>query len=62
MDAFGKPIKNRNKFNIQTPFSLYLNITAKKIHFAKPLAFPLHFVLWRIQNHHFNLTSKIMNV
>ena len=34
----------------------------KKLHAAKPLAFSLHFLLQREQNHHFNLTSKIMKM
>ena len=34
----------------------------RKIHAAKPLAFSLHFLFRRDQNHHFNLTSKIMEM
>ena len=36
--------------------------TAKKIHAAKPLAFSLHFLFRRDQNHYSNLTSKIMKM
>ena len=45
-----------------TVFSLYFNIRAKKIHAAKPLAFSLHFLFRRDQNHYSNLTSKIMKM
>ena len=41
-------------------FSLYFKIRAKKLHAAKPLAFLLHFLFRRDQNHYSNLTSKIM--
>ena len=34
----------------------------QKIHAAKPLAFSLHFLFRRDQNHHSNLTSKIMKM
>ena len=37
-------------------------IRAKKIHAAKPLAFSLHFLFRRDQNHYSNLTSKIMKM
>ena len=43
-------------------FSLYFTIRAKKIHAAKPLAFSLHFLFRRDQNHYSNLTSKIMKM
>ena len=43
-------------------FSLYFKIRAKKIHAAKPLAFSLHFLFQRDQNHDSNLTSKIMKM
>ena len=50
-------------FCSNTVFSLYFKIRAKKkIHAAKPLAFSLHFLFWRDQNHHSNLTSKIMKM
>ena len=39
-------------------FSLYFKIRADKFHAAKALAFSLHFLFRRDQNHHSNLTSK----
>ena len=42
--------------------SLYFKNRAKKIHAAKPLALSLHFLFRRDQNHHSNLTSKIMKM
>ena len=55
------PPRNRN-FCSNTVFSLYFKIRAKKIHAAKPLAFSLHFLFRRDQNHYSNLTSKIMKM
>ena len=52
----------RNRIFVQTPFSLYFKIRAKKIHAAKPLAFSLHFLFRRDQNHYSNLNSKIMKM
>ena len=53
----------RKRFFVQTPFfSLYFKIRAKKYHAAKPLAFSLHFLFRRDQNHYSNLTSKIMKM
>ena len=49
-------------FCSNTVFSLYFKFRAKKIHAAKPLAFSLHFLFRRDQNHHSNLTSKIMKM
>ena len=43
-------------------FSLYFKSRAKKFHAAKPLAFSLHFLFQRDQNHNYNLTSKIMKM
>ena len=43
-------------------FSLSFKIRAKKFHAAKPLAFSLHFLFRRDQNHYSNLTSKIMKM
>ena len=42
----------------------FLNLLekSKKIHAAKPLAFSLHFLFRRDQNHYSNLTSKIMKI
>ena len=42
-----------------TILALYIKIRAKKIHVAKPLAFSLHFLFRRDQNHYSNLNSKI---
>ena len=50
------------KFCSNTVFSLYFKIRAKKFHTAKPLAFLLHFLFRRDQNHYSNLTSKIMKM
>ena len=49
-------------FCSNTVFSLYFKFRAKKFHAAKPLAFSLHFLFRRDQNHHSNLTSKIMKM
>ena len=49
-------------FCSDTVFSLYFNFRAKKFHDAKPLAFSLHFLFRRDQNHYSNLTSKIMKM
>ena len=45
-----------------TVFSLYFKIRTKKFHAAKRLAFSLHFLFPRDQNHYSNLTSKIMKM
>ena len=53
----------RNRIFVQTPFShSTLKLERKKIHAAKPLAFSLHFLFRRDQNHYSNLTSKIMKL
>ena len=49
-------------FCSNTVFSLYFKIRAKKIYAAKSLAFSLHFMFRRDQNHYSNLTSKIMKM
>ena len=41
-----------------TIFSINFRIRAKNSHAAKPLAFSLHFLFWRDDYHHSNLTSK----
>ena len=46
-----KPLEKPN-FCSNTVFSLYFKIRAKKIHAAKPLAFSLHFLFRRDQNHY----------
>ena len=43
-------------------FLLYLKIRVKKVHDALPLAFSLHFLFRREQNHYSILTSKIMKM
>ena len=52
--------KTTSDFCSNTVFSLYFKMRAKKFHAAKPLAFSLHFLFQRDQNHNSNLTSKIM--
>ena len=56
-----KPLP-RNRIFVRTPYSHYFKIRAKRIHAAKPLAFSLHFLFRRDQNHYSNLTSKIMKM
>ena len=57
-----KTTSEKTNFCSNTVFSLYFKIRVKKIHAAKPLAFSLHFLFRRDQNHHSNLTSKIMKM
>ena len=57
-----KTTTQKPNFCSNTVFALYFKIRAKKIHAAKPLAFWLHFLFRRDQNHHSNLTSKIMKM
>ena len=57
-----KTTTDKANFCSNTVFSLYFKIRAKKFHAAKPLAFSLHFLFRRDQNHYSNLTSKIMNM
>ena len=45
-----------------TVFSLYFKNRAKKFYAAKLLAFSLHILFRRDQNHYSNLTSKIMKM
>ena len=52
----------KHRFCSNTVLSLYFKFGAKKFHAAKPLAFSLHFLFRRDQNHYFNLTSKIMRM
>ena len=50
-------------FFVQTPLShSTLKIEQKNFHVGKPLAFSLHFLFRRDQNHYSNLTSKIMKM
>ena len=57
-----KTLSEKANFCSNTIFSLYFKITAKKFHAAKPLAFSLHFLIRRDQNHYSNLASKIMKI
>ena len=57
-----KTTTEKSNFCSNTIFSLYFKIRTKKMHAAKPLAFSLHFLFRRDQNHHSNLTSKIMKM
>ena len=53
---------DKANFCSNTILSLYFKIRAKKFHAAKPLAFSLHFLFRRDQNHYSNLTSKMMKM
>ena len=57
-----KTTSEKTNFCLSAVFSLYFKDRAKKIHAAKTLAFSLHFLFRRDQNHHSNLTSKIMEM
>ena len=57
-----KTTSGKANFCSNTFFSLYFKIGAKAYHAAKPLAFSLHFLFRRDQNHYSNLTSKIMKM
>ena len=57
-----KTTTEKPNFCSNTVFSLYFKIRAKKIHAAKSLAFSLHFLFRRDQNHYSNLASKIMKM
>ena len=57
-----KTTNEKPNFCSNTIFVLYYKIRAKKGHAAKPLAFSLHFLFRRDQNHYSNLTSKIMKM
>ena len=57
-----KTSSEKLNFRSNTVFSLYFKIRAKKFHAPKPLAFSLHFLLRRDQNHYSNLTSNIMKM
>ena len=57
-----KKPRARKRIFVQTLFSHYFKIRAKKFYATKPLAFSLHF-LFRLDQHHYsNLTSKIMKM
>ena len=53
-----KNTSEKANFCSNTVFSLYFKFRAKKFHAAKPLAFSLHFLFRRDQNHYSNWTSK----
>ena len=55
-----KTTSEKANFCSNTIFSLYFKIRATQFHAAKSLAFSLHFLFRRDQNHYSNLTSKIM--
>ena len=53
----------RKRTFVQTPFSQStLKLDWKNFHATKPLAFSLHVLFRRDQNHYHNLTSKIMKM
>ena len=56
-----KPLA-RKQFFSNTVFSLFFKIRVKKLYAAKPLAFSLHFLFRRDQNHYSNLNSKIIKM
>ena len=51
-----KELLARKRIFVQTPFSHYFKFRAKKFHTTKPLAFSLHFLFRRDQNHYSNST------
>ena len=57
-----KTTNEKANYCSSTVFSLYFKIRAKQFHAEKPLAFSLHFLFRRDQNHHSNLTSKILKM
>ena len=57
-----KTTSDKANFCSNSVCSLYFKFGAQKFHAAKPLAFSLHFLFRRDQNHHSNLTSKIIKM
>ena len=57
-----KTTSEKSNFCSNTVFWLYFKFRAKKFHTTKPLAFSLHFLFRRDQNHYSNSTSKIMKM
>ena len=57
-----KTTTEKPNFCSNTIFSLYFKIRAKKNSRRKPLAFSLHFLFRRDQNHYSNLTLIIMKM
>ena len=53
-----KTTSEKANFCSNTVFSLYFKIRVKKFHAAKPLAFSLHFLFRRDQNHHSKIGFK----
>ena len=60
--ACEKTTSEKANFCSNTVFSLYFKFRAKKFHATKPLAFSLHFLFRRDQNHYSNLTSQNMKM
>ena len=60
--ACEKITTKKANFCSNTVFSLDFKIRVKKFYAATPLAFLLHFLFPRDQNHYFNLTLKIMKM
>ena len=57
-----KTTREKANFCSNTVFSLYFKIRAKTFHAAKPLAFSLHFLFRRDQDHYSNWTSRIIKI
>ena len=57
-----KTTSEKANFCSNAVFSLYFIIRVKTFHAAKPLAFMLHFLFRRDQNHYSNFTSKIVKM
>ena len=57
-----KTTSEKANFCSNTVFSTYFKFKAKKFHATKLLAFLLHFLFRRDQNHYSNLTSEIMKM
>ena len=57
-----KTTSEKANFCSNTVFSLYFKIRVKNFPATKLLAFSLHFLFRRDQNHYSNLTSKIMKM
>ena len=57
-----KTTTDKANFCSNTVFSLYFKNRATKFHATKLLAFSLHFLFRRDQNHYSNLSSKIMEM
>ena len=57
-----KTTSEKANFCSNPVFSLYFKFRVKTLHAAKPLAFSLHFLFRRDQNHYSILPSKIMKM